>query len=77
MENESNKLTRAYSGTEITASILKDTLEQAGIGAVLKNETESGRVAGFGTPGGCDVYVMEKDVEKATPIVEEFIKRNS
>ena len=77
MKDSNHKLTRAYSGTEITASILRDMLKNENIEAIIKNESESGRIAGFGTQGGSDVYIMEKDVEKARPIIEDFTNRNS
>ena len=74
MENE--ELILVYTGTEITAGILKGILDTAEISSMLKNETESARVSGFGSSGKCEVFIMQKDFEKAGAIIKEFSDRN-
>lgn len=76
MNLEYDHLILVYTGTEITAGILKGILESMEIRALLRNESESARVAGFGSTGNCEVFIFESDVEKAGPIIDDFISRN-
>ncbi|QLE02329.1 DUF2007 domain-containing protein [Galbibacter sp. BG1] len=46
MENED--YIRIFTGSDIQATFIKSKLEEVGIVPVIKNETESGRLAGFG-----------------------------
>lgn len=78
MENKSNnKLILAYTGNELSTKFLKNDLQDAGINSVIKNETESARLAGFGSSffSGCQLFIYEHDVENAKPIITEFLKR--
>lgn len=77
--NENSEMVRVYSGTELTAELLKDELESIGIFGMLKNEYHSGVVAGFsgGIPASVDVFILETDLKKAMPVIEEFRKTNS
>jgi len=77
--NENSEMVRVYSGTELTAELLKDELESIGILGMLKNEYHSGVVAGFsgGVPASVDVFILEADLKKAMPVIEEFRKTNS
>ncbi|MBC8003914.1 MAG: DUF2007 domain-containing protein [Verrucomicrobia bacterium] len=67
-----------YSGTELTANLLKVELEKSGIASYIRNDFNSGLMAGFsgGTPSVVDLCVEEKDVAQAEPIVNEFIEIN-
>lgn len=67
-----------YSGTELTANLLKVELENSGIASYIRNDFNSGLIAGFsgGTPSVVDLCVEEKDVAEAEPIVNEFIEIN-
>ena len=49
-------------------------LEQQSINAVIKDETESGRLAGFGAPiqGQQEVYVHKDELDKALLVVESI-----
>ena len=75
MEKE-NELIRIFSGTEVTVILLKGELEQAGIPAMLQNDFESGLSAGFvgGVPSAVDLYIQKADLDKAEPILKDFIK---
>jgi hypothetical protein len=46
-----------------------------GINSVIKDETESGRLAGFGPsiPGLQELYVNKDELDKAIPVVEKII----
>jgi hypothetical protein len=50
-----------------------DRLKGAGINAIVKDDSESGRLAGFGSAiqGFQELYVNKDEVEFAIPIVEE------
>lgn len=52
-----------------------DLLKQEGIPSIIKNNVESGRLAGFGTSNNdVDLWIEEDDLEKAQSILNEFIK---
>jgi len=63
---------KIYTGNTIIVQIIKQRLEAEGINPVIKDETESGRLADFATsiPGFPEVYVHESENEKAVKIVE-------
>ena len=66
-------LMKIFSGSEILATALKMKLEVAGIDTLLKNNIQSGRLAGFGTSGmAVELFIEEVDFGKADPIVEHF-----
>lgn len=67
-----------YTGTEITVNLLKEELERTGIAAYIRNDFNSGLMAGFagGSPSAVDLCVEEKDVPGAEPIVQQFIELN-
>lgn len=63
---------KIYTGNTIVVQLMKQRLKDVGINPVIKDETESGRLAGFGTslPGQPEVYVHESELGKAVQIVE-------
>lgn len=72
------KLIRIYSGTEVTALLLKDELEQKGVMSIVKNDFQSGVIAGFsgGIPSNVDLLIEEKDLSKAEPVIHQFMTIN-
>lgn len=64
---------KIYTGNFIIVQQIFQRLEKIGIIAVIKDESESGRLAGFGAsvPGQQEVFVHEKELDKATPIIEQ------
>ena len=78
MSSTKNQLVLIYTGTELSTKFLKLDLQEANIDSILKNESESARLAGFGmdTFNGCQLYIYQKDIEKSRPIVDAFLKRN-
>lgn len=77
MELQSNFI-RVFAGSEITVNLLQAELEQAGIMSNVVNEYEESNFRGFstGTPYSVDLYILDSDLEKAKPIVDEFLKIN-
>ena len=75
---EEGPIIRVYSGSEITALLLKEELEQAGVMSMIKNDFQSGVIAGFagGVPSDVDLYIEESDLAKAEPIVSNFLTIN-
>jgi Putative prokaryotic signal transducing protein len=63
---------KIYTGNFIIVQLITTKLEDIGISAVIKDESESGRLAGFGSSiqGQQEVYVHENELEKALPIIE-------
>lgn len=63
---------RIYTGSFVIVTLLVSKLEEIGITPIIKDETESGRLAGFGpsVPGQQQVFVHEDELDKAVPIVQ-------
>lgn len=63
---------RIYTGSFVIVTLLVSKLEEVGITPIIKDETESGRLAGFGpsVPGQQQVFVHNNELDKAVPIVE-------
>lgn len=66
-----NEYTKIFSGSFIIVRLILDHLENAGINAIVKDESESGRLAGFASSmeGLQEVYVSQEELYKAIPIV--------
>lgn len=64
--------TRIYTGSMVIVQLLSSKLQEIGISPVIKDETESGRLAGFGSaiPGSQEIYVHENELDKAVPVVQ-------
>ena len=63
---------KIYTGNYIIVQMMKERLEDIGISPVVKDETESGRLAGFAAAlhGQPEIYVHEKELGEAVKIVE-------
>ena len=63
---------KIFTGSFIVVQLIVDRLDAQGITAIVKDETESARLAGFGSsvPGYQDVYVNADELENAIPVVE-------
>ncbi|MFV0572314.1 MAG: DUF2007 domain-containing protein [Xanthomarina gelatinilytica] len=66
---------KIYTGSFIIAQLIVDKLDAVGISPIVKDETESGRLAGFGSsvPGYQEIFVSEDELDAAVPIVESVI----
>ncbi|NRT11340.1 DUF2007 domain-containing protein [Flavobacterium sp. 14A] len=66
-------LMKVFSGSEILALALKEKIEAINIDVLMKDNIQSGRLAGFGTSGSAvELFVQETDYGKVHPIIEEF-----
>ncbi|TYB77323.1 DUF2007 domain-containing protein [Bizionia gelidisalsuginis] len=63
---------KIFTGNYIIVQMIKERLEDIGISPIIKDETESGRLAGFASAlrGQPEVYVHEKELNKAVQVVE-------
>lgn len=63
---------KVFSGSFIIVQLVVDRLESAGINGIVKDETESGRLAGFGASiqGFQELYVNKDELDYAIPIIE-------
>jgi hypothetical protein len=68
---ESNYI-KIYTGNFIVTQLMVDKLEAVGITAIIKDESESGRLGGFGTfnQGTQELYVNKDELDTAVPIIE-------
>lgn len=64
--------TKIYMGNFILIQLMVSRLDDIGIFAIVKDESESGRLAGFGASiqGHQELYVHNDELEKAVPVVE-------
>ena len=78
MKNE-NELIRVFTGSEVSVILLKGELEQIGIQSIMQNDFDAGLSAGFvsGVPSAVDLYIQKSDLNKAEPIINEFVKNNA
>lgn len=66
---------KIFTGMPIVASRLKVLLAQSEIPSILKDEAESGRLAGFGSHLlSAQLFVLNTDLEKAQPIIDSYVK---
>lgn len=65
---------KVFSGDFIIVKRIISDLENENITAVVKDETESGRLAGFGSAiqGLQEIYVHKDELNKATSIIESI-----
>ncbi len=73
MENE-EKLIRVFAGPEPTALLLLEMLEETGVKGLIKNDSELGYLGAV--PPIMDLYILEEDLEKATPLINEFREKH-
>ncbi len=66
---------KAYIGSTILVSRLANLLHNKNILSIIKNDKESGRLAGFGTTGDVvELHILNTDIEASKEIIESFKK---
>ncbi len=65
---------KIFTGNFIVVQRIVQSLEKKGISAVIKDETESGRLAGFGASiqGQQEIFVHKDELDKTVEIVESI-----
>lgn len=65
---------KIYTGNFIDVQRVYNALQNANITAILKDESESARLAGFGSSilGFQEIHVHKDELDKAVPIVESI-----
>ncbi|WP_159023997.1 DUF2007 domain-containing protein [Formosa sp. L2A11] len=63
---------KVFTGSFIITQFIVDKLEAVGINAIVKDESESGRLAGFGASiqGQQDLYVNKEEEKASLAIIE-------
>ena len=66
--------TKVFTGNFIVIQQIVNELDQIGITPIIKDESESGRLAGFGsTPNGQqELFVHNDELDKATPVIVQI-----
>lgn len=67
---------KIFTGNFIIVQRINDALTNVGINAVVKDESESGRLAGFGASiqGEQEIYIHKDEYDKASDILEGIKK---
>jgi len=73
MENE-EKLIRVFTGPEPTTLLLMEMLEETGIKSLIKNDSGLGYLGAV--PPVMDLYILEENLEKAIPLLNEFKEKH-
>jgi hypothetical protein len=73
MESDYSKL---YAGSFIVVQLITQNLEKEGITPIIKDETESARLAGFGTAtyGFQELYVHSSEKTKAETVITSTLE---
>ena len=73
MEN-AQKFIKIFTGNAISILSLRNALEEQNIVAVVKDDSESARLAGFGmvAPGLQEMFVHEDELDQAIKIIESL-----
>jgi predicted ABC-class ATPase len=72
--NQSQDFIKIFTGNTLDVLALRNALEEKSIVAVIKDDSESARLAGFGmvAPGLQEVFVHEDELDQAVRIVESL-----
>lgn len=70
-----DNLHMVFTGTEVEVLLLKGELEENGIASMVRDRLASSLRAGYvaGTFSTLELYITGSDLEKAKPIIEEFL----
>jgi len=75
MDNHSKHI-KLHQGSNIILNAIKYELEKANISCIIKNNTESARLAGFiAGDNNNDLLVFDEDAISAKKILQEFLSK--
>ncbi|CEN37057.1 putative signal transducing protein [Capnocytophaga cynodegmi] len=68
------ELKKIFEGSSIQANLIRLALEQIGIEPIIKDRTESGRLAGFASeiPMQVEMYVFESQYDDAIEVLKNL-----
>ncbi|CEN37450.1 putative signal transducing protein [Capnocytophaga cynodegmi] len=68
------ELEKIFEGSSIQANLIRLALEQIGIEPIIKDRTESGRLAGFASeiPMQVEMYVFESQYDDAIEVLKNL-----
>ena len=73
--DDHSKYIRLHVGSMITLRALEKYLDDEKIPSLIKNFSESARLAGFGTSNSAnELFVFQEDFEKAKDILTNFLQ---
>ncbi len=64
-----------YSGSLVSIHKLRHDLEEAGINVYVKDSAKTASVTGFVDFSSAKLFILESEIEKATPVVARFKER--
>ncbi|MFN2431064.1 MAG: putative signal transducing protein [Cryomorphaceae bacterium] len=68
---------RILTDSSIVVNRIMQLLDEEQIPSIVKDNVESARLAGFGTPtNNIDLYVNKSDVDRAEEILKSFMKEH-
>ncbi len=71
---EESNYTKVYTGNPITAQLIVANLNDVDIRPIVKDESESARLAGFGVIDPVqEIYVNNDELSTAKPIIERVL----
>ena len=70
--DEEEKIIKVFTGPEPAAFLLMKRLEEIGVESLIRNESELGYLGAV--PDLLDLYILEDDLEKARPLIDEMNK---
>ena len=75
MDNHSKHI-KLHQGSNIILNAIKYELEKANISCIIKNNTESARLAGFvAGDNNNDIFVFDEDAIVAKNILQQFLSK--
>jgi len=74
-----DELVHLFTSSEVDVERLKSELEANGIKVLIRNDFQSGVMAGFGggVPSAIDIYVANSDKEKAEEIRDNIMNSDN
>jgi hypothetical protein len=69
MKKEEN-LINVFTGTDQTATLLKERLAEIGVDSLIKNDSDNAFF--LVTPAMVDLFIKESDYDTALPLLNEF-----
>ncbi|MCB0509727.1 MAG: DUF2007 domain-containing protein, partial [Bacteroidetes bacterium] len=69
--SDKSKLIKIYTASDFLCILFRTHLEENGIEAYVKSQSESARLAGFGMLGMSEVFVLENKLEEASALLKD------